>query len=50
MLFRSEKHIAPLSDKAWQRLGINPEQLPEIVEKIQAQYSESIELFKSNLH
>lgn len=45
-----EKRIAPLSDKAWQRLGINPEQLPEIVEKIQTQYSESIELFKSNLH
>ncbi len=45
-----EKRIAPLTDKAWQRLGINPDQLPEIAEKIKAQYSESIELFKSSLH
>jgi len=45
-----EKRVAPLSDKAWQRLGINPEQLPEIAEKTKTQYNESIELFKSNLH
>lgn len=45
-----EKRIAPLSDEAWQRLGINPEQLPEIADKTRTQYNESIELFKSNLH
>ncbi|VAW84882.1 hypothetical protein MNBD_GAMMA18-734 [hydrothermal vent metagenome] len=45
-----EKRIAPLSDTAWQRLGISPEQLPAIAEEINIQYNKSIELFKSNLH
>ncbi len=45
-----EKRIAPLSDMAWQRLGITLEQLPEMTEQVKMQYNESIKLFKSTLH
>lgn len=45
-----EKRVPPLSDVAWQRLGLNPDQLPQIVEQIETQYHESVDLFKSNLH
>lgn len=45
-----EKRVPPISDVAWQRLGLNPEQLPQIVAEIEHQYDESVDLFKSNLH
>ena len=45
-----EKRISPISDVAWDRLGMEAEQLPQIVEEVEYQFNESLELFRSNLH
>lgn len=45
-----EKRIPPISDVAWEKVGITTDQLPEIVDEVERQFNESLELFHSNLH
>ena len=45
-----EKRISPISDTAWNSLGMTADQLPQIVEEVEYQFNESLELFSGNLH
>ncbi len=45
-----EKRVPPISDTAWNRLGLTTEVLPEIVAETERQYQESVSLFSNNLH
>ncbi len=48
--YSGDQCVPPISDIAWQRLGIETDKLPEIVNEIEHQFEESVGLFKSNLH